>query len=213
MSAQPNAMPPAIILRPCAWVLPLLAWGMATLLPLGLSGEEEAEVTFLYTPSQIETYTPLTEQRLAAEPMFRGEIKGASAEWLLQMATRPQKKASFDPEAVRLIIRAKGKRSPIVVDRYATAKCDGEEYFVNPNIFSYIESGLNRGPLTPQRDYTAAQWQAIHDMHGRVPQMVMISQQNYDGLLALFVAAVIFVPLLILLGLRLWSEQNSTKDS
>ena len=202
-------MRPANLLRTSTWAWSLLAWGTAMLLPLGLSGEEEAVVTFLYAPSQIETYTPLTEQRLAENPMFKGEIKGASAEWLLQMATRPQKKSIFDPEAVRLIIRTKGKNSQIVVDRYATARCDGVEYFVDPNIFSYIESGLDRGSLPPPRDYTAAQWQAIHDMHGRVPQMVAISQRNYDRWLTLFVAAIIIVPLLTLLALHLLSGRKS----
>jgi hypothetical protein len=77
------------------------------------------------------------------------------------------------------------------------------------DIFSYIESGLDRGSLPPPRDYTAAQWQAIHDMHGRVPQMVAISQRNYDRWLTLFVAAIIIAPLLTLLALHLLSGRKS----
>jgi uncharacterized membrane protein YedE/YeeE len=46
-------------------------------------------------------------------------------------------------------------------------------------------------------------------MHGRVPQMVAISQRNYDRWLTLFVAAIIIAPLLTLLALHLLSGRKS----
>lgn len=177
-------------------ILFFLFWAIA-----GLA--EEAEVTFFYASSQVETYTPLTEEKIKNAPMYHGVIKGDSAEWLLRMAQTPQKKSVFDPGSPRLLLYAKGNKEPIVVDRYATARFKGEDYFVDPNIFGYLESGLHRGRIPPQVEYTAEQWQAIHEMHGRVPAMVESSQVNLDNILVGFVMFIIVAPLLVLLALRL----------
>jgi hypothetical protein len=162
----------------------------------------ETEVVFYYASSQVETYAPLTQEKLKKNPMYHGVIRGDSAEWLLKMALTPQKKSAFDSESPRLLLYANGSKEPIVVDRYATARFRGEEYFVDPNIFSYLESGLHRGRIPPKADYTPEQWQAIHDMHGRVPAMVESSQENWDQVLIGFVGLIIVAPLLVLLWLK-----------
>jgi hypothetical protein len=139
---------------------------------------QEFEITFYYVSSQTETYIPLTEKMLKDEPMYHGVIKGLAAEYLFEMAKTPLKKLAFDSQSPRLLLYASGVEKPIVIDRYAVAKQGDLEYFVNPNIFSYLESGLHRGRIPHKRDYTHEQWQALHDMHQRVPDMVDPSYSN-----------------------------------
>lgn len=160
---------------------------------------QEFEVRFYYAYSQVETYSPLTETLLKNEPMYQGVIRGLSAERLFEMATTPLKKSAFDPQSPRLLIYANGAVKPIVVDRFSVAKQGDLEYFVDPNIFSYLESGLYRGRIPHKRDYTHEEWQSIHDMHQRVPAMVEISQRGSDDILTVFVMGVFAVFLIFIL--------------
>lgn len=129
----------------------------------------QVSVKYYYLSPDAEGYVPATVDNIKQVAFYKGELRGGVAEYLLRTATNTKREAKFDPNMVRILIESSDGQNVIYIDKYAVAKNQENEYSVNANIFSVLESGLDM--TAPPKDVISYEdWRKIRTLREEIPQ-------------------------------------------